>query len=122
MRSKDELTFKEKSEKLLAAFKKVEAKLPTGAKFFKGESISNVDFAWLPMLHRAAIIEAHTGFDFFMGLPKVKAWQKAIMESGLAEKSISEDFEERFTGFYLDETYLSGCKAEDACCSKESCC
>lgn len=122
MRSKDEATFNEKNEKLMAAFKKVEIKLPTGAKFFKGGSLSNVDFAWLPMLHRTAIIEAHTGFDFFSELPKVKAWQKAIMESGLVETSVSEDFEERFTGFYLDGTYLSWCKAESACCNKASCC
>ena len=80
--------------------------------YFKGGTISNVDMAWLPLLHRAAIIEQHTCYDFLARFPRVKAWQKALLETGLAEKSVAGDFEDAFTGFYLsEETYLG--KGED---------
>ncbi len=37
----------------------------------------------------------------------MKSWQTALMSTGLAEKSVSEDFEEAFSGFYLsDNTFL----------------
>ena len=66
-----------------------------------------VDIAWLPMLHRASIIEAYSGYDLLEHFPRIKEWQKAILETGLAEKSVADDFEERFTAFYLAEsTYL----------------
>ncbi|WP_216700252.1 hypothetical protein [[Leptolyngbya] sp. PCC 7376] len=36
--------------------------------------------------------------------------QKQLLETGLAEKSVSEDFEEKFAAFYLSEqTYLGQC-------------
>lgn len=107
----------ERAAKLGKAFAKAEKKLGDGP-FFKGENLSNVDIAWLPLLHRAAIINERTCYDFIGGFPKVKAWQSAMMETGLAEKSVPEDFVEAFDGFYLsDSTFLGSGKD----CSSELC-
>lgn len=115
MRSADKETLLERTEKLGKAFEKAEKQIGEGP-YFKGASISNVDIAWLPLLHRAAIIEKHTGYDFIAKYPKVKAWQTAMMKTGLAEKSVSDDFELAFTGFYLSvQTYLG--KGSDCCTS-----
>ena len=64
----------------------------------------------------------------------MKRWQDAVLATGFAERSVSEDFESRFTAFYLaDTTYLgqlskkqcgaaycgpTECREEDlACCA-----
>ncbi|MGD8171777.1 glutathione S-transferase family protein [Vibrio sp. TRT 21S02] len=118
MRSKTKNTLTEKVANLGKAFAKAEAQLTTGP-FFKGEQLSKVDIAWLPVLHRAHIIKAHTCFDMLAGFPKVQAWQQALLATGLVEKSVADDFEAAFTGFYLsDETYLG--KGED-CKENQSC-
>lgn len=106
MRSSDKETLQEKSSNLGKAFARAEAKLEKGP-YFKGDTFSNVDIAWLPLLHRADIVERHSGYDFFEQFPKVKAWQTEVLKTGLAKKSVSEDFVEAFSKFYLsDETYL----------------
>lgn len=106
MRSRDKETLDEKAEKLAKAFAKVEKQLGDGP-YFKGSSLSKVDIAWLTVLHRADIVARYAGYDMLEGFPKVKAWQQALMATGLAEKSVAEDFEQAFTGYYLaEETYL----------------
>ncbi len=123
-RSKDQATLSERSEKLSKAFSKLEAKL-TGSKFFDGDRLGMVDLAWLPILHRASIIEQHSGYDFIGELPKVKALQKNILDTGLSEKSVSEDFVDKFSAFYLSEqTYLGQCakaKQGQSCCGDAEC-
>lgn len=106
MRSGDKETLLERTAKLSKAFSKAEKAL-SDTTYFKGESLSNVDIAWLPLLHRAAIIENSTGYDFLADYPKVKAWQSAVLATGLGEKSVATNFEDAFAGFYLsDKTYL----------------
>lgn len=107
MRSGDQETLLERSENLTKAFEKVEKALAPEGNYFKGRQLSNVDIAWLPILHRAHIIKEHTGHDFLKQFPKMQNWQKTIMASGLAEASVADDFEKYFTDFYLSEkTYL----------------
>jgi len=61
----------------------------------------------LPLLHRTAIIEKHTCYDFLAKYPKVEAWQVAMLETSLPVQSVSDDFEEYFTDFFLSgKTYL----------------
>ena len=117
MRSADEATLAERVEKLAKAFAKAEKQL--AGPFFKGEQMSNVDMAWLPLLHRAHIIKSRTCCDMLEGLPKVQAWQNKILESGLVEKTVAADFEEAFTGFYLSEQTFLG-KGED-CTANSGC-
>ncbi len=106
MRSIDQKSLNERSEKLERAFIKVEKQLDSGP-YFKGQTLSKIDIAWLPLLHRSAIIEKHTDHDFLAKFPKVKKWQCALLKTGLAEKSVAKDFLELFTGFYLStSTYL----------------
>lgn len=117
----------DRSGKLGKAFDRVEKALGE-TPFFNGDELSMVDIAWLPLLHRAHVIEQHTKYDFMGDRPKLKAWQSALMRSGLAEKSVPIDFEDAFTGFYLSEQTFLGCGmrvencdfaercATDACC------
>jgi glutathione S-transferase len=125
MRSSDEKTLLERTANLSKAFAKAEAAILNGP-YFKGEQLSNVDIAWLPLLHRAHIIKQHTGFDFLEKFPKVQGLQEAIMASGLAERSVVGDFEKTFTDFYLSEqTYLGGskleCATEGSCATDDAC-
>lgn len=125
MRSSDEKTLLERTANLSKAFAKAEKEIATGP-FFKGAQLSNVDIAWLPLLHRAHIIKQHTGFDLIERFPKVQGVQEAIMASGLAERSVAGDFEKSFTDFYLSEqTYLGRnqeeCDTEGSCASDDAC-
>jgi len=126
MRSADRKTLQQRSETLGKIFTKAESTLGEGP-FFKGESISNVDVAWLPLLHRANIIFQHTGYNFLAQYPKVSVWQSAIMKTALVNQSVAEDFEAAFTKFYLSgSTYLgtgNKCNGEaDTKCADSSCC
>lgn len=112
MSSKDGETLIERSTKLATAFAKVEKELGQH-RYFNSDDLSMVDMAWLPLLHRADIIRARSGFDMLAGFPNVQAWQQALLATGLAQKSVSEDFIERFSGYYLSEnTYLGRCQAQ----------
>ncbi|KXF80094.1 glutathione S-transferase family protein [Enterovibrio coralii] len=109
---------KERSEKLRNAFEKEEGQLGKH-RYFNSDELSMVDMAWLPLLHRADIIRRESGYDFLEGFSKVKAWQAAILDTGLAERSVSEDFMEKFRGFYLSEERVLGrCDFTDCCTPK----
>ena len=105
-RSPDAPTLGERGAKLGQAFDRVERQLGN-SRYFSGDQLSMVDIAWLPLLHRAAIIEQRSGYDFIGQRPKLKAWQRAVLRTGLAERSVAEDFDAAFAAFYLsDETHL----------------
>lgn len=106
MASKDKDTFEKRLLKLQELFLKAENKLGD-TDFFKGNYISNVDIAWLPILHRAAVIKEYSGFDMLEGFPKVQNWQSSLIKSGLSVKSTPLDFIENFSSFYLKNTYLA---------------
>ena len=108
MSSKTESEFNEKAEKLLKEFAKMEAQLSPEYLLFRSNQIGAVDIAWLPILHRAAIIKAQSGFDFLATLPKMQKWQRALLQSGLTEKSVADNFEPKFIDFYLTNTFLAG--------------
>ena len=107
MQSKDRETLAERSTKLDKAFERAEKQLG-GGPYFNGDQLGNVDIAWLPLLHRAEIIERHSGYDFLSGYPRIKAWQVALMDTGLANRSVSEDFDDAFADFYLSERTFLG--------------
>ncbi len=127
-RSPDEQRLEEGRATLGTAFSKMEARIEArlgAGPYFHGDSLGMVDIAWLPLLHRAAIIKRYTDFDFLGAFPKVKRWQEAVLATGIAEKSVAEDFESRFTAFYLaDTTYLGQLakkQAGTACCGPTEC-
>ncbi|OUR76266.1 glutathione S-transferase [Alphaproteobacteria bacterium 46_93_T64] len=120
MQSGNRESLEEKKKKLDSAFSKVEKKLE-GGPFFGGINIGNVDIAWLPLLHRAAIIQNHSDYDFLEKFPKVKRWQAALSDTELYEKSVAVDFVDAFKGLYLSErTYLGGSGLDKALLGKES--
>ncbi len=124
-RSSDLRSLQEKSAKLHKAFTTIEAALGKSP-YFKGNTLSNVDLAWLVLLGRAEIIKRYTGYDFIHQYPKLKKWQKALKQTTLFEKSAGEDFEAAFIKFYLSEdTYLGKCLKkiyDDNCCPNNICC
>ena len=111
-RSPDEATLKERTEELTPIFKHMELHL-NEKPYFHGSSLSMVDINWLPLLHRTALIEKYSGYDFLESYPKLKKWRKSLLETGLAETSVPEDFEEIFTGFYLNEGTYLGCMSSN---------
>ncbi len=106
MQSADKATLDARMGKLNSAFERVEHHLGD-SRFFGGETPGNVDMAWVPLLHRAALVEQHSGFDMLAPYPAVKAWQTALLETGIPQKSVADDFGARFSDFYLsDRTWL----------------
>ncbi|MGR5151100.1 glutathione S-transferase family protein [Photobacterium swingsii] len=121
MGSKDKETFESRLANLSKAFAKAENKLGD-SQFFKGDYISNVDIAWLPLLHRAFVIKQKSGLDMLEGFPKVQQWQAALIASGLPEKTVPQDFVTTFSNFYLTNTYLANVmNGEDERCELSSC-
>lgn len=119
-RSKTKEVLTDRSDILRAAFQKLEKRL-SGTKFFGGESIGMVDISWLPLLHRASIVKIRSGFNFLRGFPKLQALQKNILTTGIAQRSVAADFEQKFTAFYLsNSTYLGRYKG--ALCHQDSDC
>ncbi|MEH6630888.1 MAG: glutathione S-transferase family protein [Halopseudomonas aestusnigri] len=126
MTSPDGITLTDRVGKLNKAFERAEKQMGVGP-YFNGDTLGNVDAAWLPLLHRAAIISIHRDYDFLAKFPKMKQWQSNLLSTGLAEKSVSEDYETVFTDFYLSETtYLgsgrSGNSQLENQCKNGTCC
>ncbi|MBP0019059.1 MAG: glutathione S-transferase family protein [Cyanobacteria bacterium SBLK] len=113
-RSSDEPTLAERAQKLAKAFGKIETRLGEG-RYADGDRLGPIDIAWLPLLHRAAIVEGRSGYDFVKEFPKVKRWQQNLLASGIADRSVSEDFEDRFSAFYLAESTYLGQLAREKC-------
>lgn len=126
MRSQDESTYQERFTKLDNMFAKVEGQL-TDFRYFKSDQLSMIDIAWLPILHRANIIEQNTCHDMLAKWPNVKRWQQALLNTNLAAQSVANDFEQTFTNFYLsNETYLGNNANCDVSaqkhCAQQDCC
>jgi glutathione S-transferase len=106
-RSATEEILEKKTKDFFQLFAKVEKVLGEGP-FFDGETLSMVDTAWIPILHRSAIIKNFTGLDFLEGYPKVIQWQQALLQTDVLKNSVSEMFEEYFIRFYLNEERYLG--------------
>lgn len=106
MRSPTRGDFDERSFKLSLAFEKIEGIL-SERPYFQGDRLSMVDATWYPLLHRASIVERHTGLDFLAAFPNTKKWQTELMNVEALSRSVADEFEAAFTEFYLnEETYL----------------
>jgi len=123
-RSPDAPTLDERAAKLSTALQKIETRLEA-SRYANGDALGMVDIAWLPLLHRASLIERQSGYDFLQGFPKVKRWQRDLLATGIAETSVSDDFIARFNAFYLAESTFLGQLAKDkngmACCGPAVC-
>jgi glutathione S-transferase len=131
MRSKDTDTFKEREANLLKEFNKIENKLEENNKFFSGDSISEVDIAWFPLLYRLNVIKNRTFYDLLKELPKIERWSNNLLTE--FKNTVSEDFEEVFSNFYINDNFLSRychskeccdieCKCENCDCKMNNCC
>ncbi|MCL1049431.1 glutathione S-transferase family protein [Shewanella abyssi] len=129
MQSGNKNIFEERQVFMHKAFAKVEVFLKdhTATQYFCADVLGNIDMAWLPLFHRTALVQKHTGTELFAGFPLLQIWADNVMASGIAEKSVHQKFEENFTRFYLSENnYLGGGNAaKDSGCggsSRSSCC
>lgn len=113
-RSASKEILEEKTAEFVRLFDKVEKVLGDGP-YFDGEKLSMVDMAWIPILHRSAIIKKHTGFDFLEGVPKVTHWQQSLLQTDVLKNSVPDVFEDYFVQFYLnEERYLGRLMLEQA--------
>ena len=120
-RSPDKDVLKERIAKLAKPFDRIEEQLGIST-YFSGDTMGMVEIAWLPLLHRARIVEQHSGCDVLGNRPNLKKWQSTLLADELAEKSVAPDFMEAFSAFYLsDETFLGRGKPVDDCCFSEAC-
>ena len=120
-RSPDGDVLEERAAKLGVAFDRIEKQLGD-TRYFGGDELGMVDIAWLPLLHRASIVQSHSGFNFLGDRPKLKKWQATLMASDLAAKSVAPDFVEAFSSFYLsDQTFLGRASNVGGCCFSEAC-
>ena len=106
-RSATEEILEKNTKVFVQLFNKVEKVLGEGP-FFDGEKLSMVDTAWIPILHRSALIKNFTGFDFLEGYPKVIQWQQALLQTDALKYSVPEVFEEYFIQYYLNEEHYLG--------------
>ena len=107
MQSADQATLLSRMETLCKAFNRMEKQLPDTVPFFRGMQLGNVDVAWLPLLHRSQVVKEKSGFDMLETFPKMQAWRGHILETGIVPNTVAEDFEERFSNFYLSaHTFL----------------
>lgn len=125
MRSADQETYETRVAKLTKAFATLEPQVQ--GPFFKGENISNVDIAWLPLLHRSHLVLKHSCVDMLAGFAKLQGMRAALLS--LSETTVADDFIQKFSGFYLsDTTYLGDVKKADelpaakVSCARSSCC
>lgn len=120
MRSSSKEVLAERQTKLNKAFNTIEQAL-TQTPFFMGEQLSPVDIAWLPLLHRADIIKRYSGYALLAEFPKLQQWQQQLLATGLAEQSVSADFEQKFVAFYLSEQTYLGQQRTGTACNANSC-
>ena len=114
MRSRSAEALEDARASLAESMMKIEARLGDGP-YADGEKPGMVDIAWISILHRFDIIDRHSGYDFLRGFPKLKRWQAALLDTGIAQKAVSADFEARFADFYLaPETYVGQLKRKRA--------
>lgn len=119
--SPDKEVLMERSAKLGLAFDRMEKQLGVGGgtPYFSGDSLGMVDIAWLPLLHRAKLMQCGSGYDFLDGRPNLKKWQETLLNTNLPSTSVAPDFTEAFSDFYLsDKTYLG---RQDAACDFGAC-
>lgn len=66
MQSPSKEVLAERNGTLNKAFDSTEKRLGDGP-YFNGIKLGNVGIAWLPLLHRAQVIEDHSGYDLLEG-------------------------------------------------------
>lgn len=106
-RSASKEILEEKTVEFVRVFAMVEKVMGEGP-YFDGEKLSMVDIAWIPLLHRSAIIKKYTGYDFLKGFSKVTQWQQALLQTDVLKKSVPDVFEDYFVQFYLNEDRYLG--------------
>lgn len=83
-------------------FAQLEAVLPDGAgagPYFAGTRFAIVDAAFAPAFRYFETFDALGDWGFFDGLPRVRAWRRALAERHSVRAAVAADFAARLHGF-----------------------
>jgi len=96
----DEARLEAERVALAARFAQVEAVLGAGP-YFAGDAFSIVDAAFAPVFRYFDVFDRIADFGIFDGLPRVRAWRRALTARPSVRRAVSPDYPE-LLGRFLD--------------------
>ncbi len=79
-----------------------------GGPYFSGENFSLVDAAFAPVFRYFDVIEMLSDIDFFVDVPKVRAWRNVLATRPSVQQAVSEDFAVRLLQFLAGRDSVIG--------------
>jgi len=76
--------------------------------YFSGENFSLVDAAFAPVFRYFDVIEMLSDIDFFVDVPKVRAWRNILATKPSVQRAVSEDFPMRLLQFFAGKDSVIG--------------
>jgi len=76
--------------------------------YFSGENFSLVDAAFAPVFRYFDVIEMLSDIDFFVDVPKVRAWRNVLATRPSVQQAVSEDYAERLLQFLAGKDSVIG--------------
>ncbi len=76
--------------------------------YFSGENFSLVDAAFAPVFRYFDVIEMLSNIDFFIDVPKVRAWRNVLATRRSVQQAVSEDFAVRLLQFLASRDSIIG--------------
>lgn len=75
---------------------RLEAVLPAGATFFRGQELSLVDTAFAPFFLRLFLVKSLRAHERWDSLPRTKRWAESLIALPEVKASVPEDFTARY--------------------------
>ena len=94
----DEASLQVRRDELVRRFVTLEAALGHGP-YFDGEQMSIVDAVFGPVFRYFDTFERLGEFAFFDGLPKLRAWRRALQARPSVQRAVGADYGERLIAF-----------------------
>jgi glutathione S-transferase len=76
--------------------------------YFSGENFSLVDAAFAPVFRYFDVIEMLSYIDFFVDVPKVRAWRNVLATRPSVQRAVSEGFPMRLLQFFAGKDSVIG--------------
>lgn len=98
--------FWEKKKEIAGKLARVEEQI--SRKYFNGDDFCLIDAAYAPVLVRLSILDKTVSLGFFDDVPKVRAWADTLIAMESVQKSVPENFENKFLDYIRNkESYMS---------------
>jgi glutathione S-transferase len=101
----DPSAFEAKRKLLAEKFGRVETELRDGP-FFSGSAFSLVDCVFAPAFRYFEVFDNYIDLGIFEGLPKVKAWRKALATRPSVREAVPSNYATLLTAFLLKQNGL----------------